>query len=256
MNSILTYIDNLDVGVGETRRINCPSCKGYKTFTVTNNMGRLLWNCYKASCNISGAEKKHLNVEQLREMISTREEEDMFFSIPEYIVDFKDNVIDFIVIKKYQEIYRKYCMHDIREDRAVFKIYDKTNVLTDAVGRSIFDRLPKWKRYGKSKVPYIIGSHQTSCVIVEDCISACVAAEHGVTGLALLGTSLLDEYKPYIAQYKTVIIALDPDAIPKTLQIAKELRGFVDNVKVLKLQDDIKYAKKKDINNLKEMAWN
>ena len=51
-------------------------------------------------------------------------------------------------------------------------------------------------------------------------------------------------------------MALDPDALPKTLQIAKELKGWVKDVKVLKLTDDLKYSKKKDIANLKEMIWN
>ena len=40
--SILEDID--DLPNGETKRINCPECGGYKTFTVTNNMGRMLLN--------------------------------------------------------------------------------------------------------------------------------------------------------------------------------------------------------------------
>ena len=36
---IKTYVKDLDIPVGESRRINCPVCKSYKTFTATNNMG-------------------------------------------------------------------------------------------------------------------------------------------------------------------------------------------------------------------------
>jgi hypothetical protein len=46
------------------------------------------------------------------------------------------------------------------------------------------------------------------------------------------------------------IIALDPDALPKTLQMAKELRGHVNDVRVLKLTDDLKYRNPTDMENL------
>jgi hypothetical protein len=51
-----------------------------------------------------------------------------------------------------------------------------------------------------------------------------------------------------------VIIALDPDAMPKTLAFAKELRGHVHDVKVLRLKDDLKYAEEEDINNLYKLT--
>ena len=96
-----------------------------------------------------------------------------------------------------------------------------------------------------------------TCVLVEDCISACVVSNYGIAGVALLGTSLLDEHKDILSTYfDKVIVALDPDALPKTLQIAKELKGWVKDVKVLKLTDDLKYSKKRDITKLKEIVWN
>ena len=48
--NIYEHINDIQLSVGESKRTNCPSCNGYKTFTVTNNMGRLVWNCYKSSC--------------------------------------------------------------------------------------------------------------------------------------------------------------------------------------------------------------
>ena len=154
-------------------------------------------------------------------------------------------------------------MHDVRENRAVFKIFNDEGIVIDAVGRSIGNRLPKWKRYGKSKVPFVSGVYNSltnerndTCVVVEDCISACVVSEYGMAGVALLGTSLLHEHKEFLSRYKKVIVALDPDALKKNLQIAKELRGWVDKVKVLRITDDLKYRNETDINNLKEMVWN
>ena len=66
----------------------------------------------------------------------------------------------------------------------------------------------------------------------------------------MLGTSLSDSHKKYLSQFSTAIIALDPDALPKTLSIAKELRGYVNNVRVLKLIDDLKYRNPTDLENL------
>jgi len=77
-----------------------------------------------------------------------------------------------------------------------------------------------------------------------------VVADMGFVGVAVLGTSLSESHKAYLSRFSTAIIALDPDASPKTLQIAKELRGHVDTVRVLRLQDDIKYRNPEDLDGL------
>ena len=46
-NNVLNTIG--DVPNGTTKRTNCPNCGGRNTFTVTNNLGSLVWKCYKAS---------------------------------------------------------------------------------------------------------------------------------------------------------------------------------------------------------------
>ena len=67
--NINNYVTDLGIGVGDSKRMSCPVCNGYKTFTVTNNMGRLLWNCYKSSCKLSGSSRVHLSVEDIRDAI-------------------------------------------------------------------------------------------------------------------------------------------------------------------------------------------
>jgi hypothetical protein len=66
----------------------------------------------------------------------------------------------------------------------------------------------------------------------------------------VLGTSLSESHKQYLSQFSTAIIALDPDALDKIMQFAKELRNYVKNVKVLRLKDDLKYRNEEDLNNL------
>jgi hypothetical protein len=247
--NIKEYVNDLSLSNGETKRINCPSCGGFKTFTVTNNMGSLVWNCYKASCKVSGGTRVHLTSEDIRKSLGHVEEEThaVSFDKPVWIVKDNDKI-------------RSFCdqweldadelglLYDVKESRVVFPVMHG-GAMVDATGRSLTHRLPKWKRYGKSSLPYAWG-HGKNAVVVEDCVSAAIVGDDVYVGVAVLGTSLSDYHKRYLSQFSTAIIALDPDALPKTLQFAKELRGYVDTVKVLRLTDDLKYRNPTDIENL------
>jgi DNA primase len=150
--------------------------------------------------------------------------------------------------------------YDIREDRIVFPITSNGKIV-DAIGRSLKNKLPKWKKYGNSGLPFSSGCGKVA-VVVEDCVSAVAIGSDVYVGVAVLGTSLSEIHKKYLSQFSTAIIALDPDALPKTLQFAKELRGHVQDIRVLRLQDDLKYFKKEDYNNLinltpkEKQIWN
>ena len=241
------FVENLDIPSGESRRLNCPVCKSYKTFTATNNMGSLLWNCYKASCSVGGSVRVKLSVDDIRRMKSVRAEPDPFV-LPEYIVPHDDrrDVVEFADQWGFDE---DHLMYDVKDHRAVFVCYDN-HVPVDAVGRSLGRRLPKWKRYGNSGLPFTHGCGNVA-VDVEDCVSAVVVGEcKSFVGVAILGTSLSESHKGYLAQFSTAVMALDPDALPKTLQYAKELRGYVQNVKVLRLDYDLKYRNPTDMEKL------
>ena len=110
-------------------------------------------------------------------------------------------------------------------------------------------------------LPFTFGCGNVA-VVVEDCLSALCIGSEVYVGVAVLGTTLTDIHKRYLSQFSTAIIALDPDALPKTMQFAKELRGHVNTVKVLRLTDDLKYRREEDIINLTnitpkgEPTWN
>jgi len=251
MNNIYNIVSDLGLSNGETKRMNCPNCKGYKTFTATNNMGSLVWNCYKVSCRVSGGTRVHLSVEDIKAGFAGAEEFVMdTFELPTYIIPHRDNVY-----------MNRWCdtwgldmdelglLYDVKESRVVFPVMHQGKMV-DATGRSLSGhRLPKWKRYGKSGLPYTHGCGKVA-VVVEDCVSAAVVGYGNFVGVALLGTSLQESHKRYLAQFSTAVVALDPDALPKTLAMAKELRGHVNDVRVLRLKDDIKYRDPTDMENL------
>ncbi len=63
--NIYNIVKELDIPNGHTKRMSCPNC-GEKTFTVTNNMGSLLWNCYRASCGVKGGARVRMSADDIR----------------------------------------------------------------------------------------------------------------------------------------------------------------------------------------------
>ena len=258
INDIYSLVLQLDLRNGETKRMNCPNCNGYKTFTATNNMGKLVWNCYKVSCSISGGVRVQLTSEDIKKSLgyAVKELDNADFSMPEYVVPYSGqrDITRFTARFGIDEWELHY---DVKDNRAVFPIMDN-GYIVDAVGRSLRNSLPKWKKYGNSGLPYSFGCGKVA-VIVEDCVSACVVGRGEFVGVAVLGTSLVESHKKYLSQFSTVVVALDPDALPKTIAFSKELRGHVDEVKVLRLTDDLKYQNKVDMENLARIgdtSWN
>jgi antirestriction protein ArdC len=92
--------------------------------------------------------------------------------------------------------------------------------------------------------------------VVEDCVSAAVVGNvKSFVGVALLGTSLQQTHKQYLAQFSTVLVALDPDAIAKSATHAQALENYVNTVKILNLQQDFKYRNDRDMKLLGDMQW-
>ena len=253
---IRNFVDDLNVANGATVRRNCPVCDGFKTFTVTNKNGMTVWNCYKAGCSIHGGTRTYLSVDDIRNTMRGREETDPVWIKPDYIVQGNKHAD----LQKFLDIWSLQSMqpspmYDVKEHRIVFPIF-RGRAMVDGAGRSLNGRLPKWKRYGGSGLPYMYGSDKVA-VIVEDAISAAVVGSTcSCTGVALLGTSLQSAHKKPLAKYAKLIVALDPDALPKTLGIAQELRSIHSEVSVLKLTDDLKYRNPRDIQNLENLIWN
>jgi hypothetical protein len=253
--NIYNYVSDLQLSVGESKRLNCPNCNGYKTFSATNNMGQLLWNCYKVSCTISGSARIHLSVDDIRDAIDPSVIDDGIsaFTLPDYVVQHNNRPNVLAWCNKWNiDINNIEVFYDVKEDRVVFPVIHNDKMV-DATGRSLGKRLPKWKRYGKNNLPFVHG-HGNVAVVVEDCVSAIAVGSGVYAGVAVLGTSLAESHKRYLSQFSTAIIALDPDAVPKTLAFAKELRGYVNDVKVLRVVDDLKYRRKEDFDNLTKLT--
>tara|TARA_R110002020_G_scaffold368331_1_gene580181 strand:- start:1690 stop:2448 length:759 start_codon:yes stop_codon:yes gene_type:complete len=246
----MIHASDFDVANGETKRMNCPECGGVKTFTVTNNMGDLVWNCYKVSCTVSGGTRVPLTIDDIQKRFHVGEEKPQEeFALPQCIVSRSGGVyMNRWCARWGLDAEELGLMYDVKEDRVVFPVIHDDKIV-DATGRTLGKRIPKWKRYGNSGLPYVSGRGKVA-VVVEDCVSAAVVGFGSFVGVALLGTSLQDSHRRYLAQFSTAIIALDPDALTKSIQMAKELRGHVNDVRIIKLEDDIKYRNPTDMEKL------
>lgn len=242
------YINEMHLECDEVRRTDCPVCGGKNTFTATNSAGDVLYNCYKAGCSVRGAHRTRLTVDQVvNRLQKNKQVNDTDFVMPRYIT--RSTKVGLFADQ--WGIPSDDLLFDIKDNRVVFPVL-RDNKLVDAVGRAINKSSMKWKRYNNSDSLYRKGYGPTG-VVVEDAISASVVptVSSALTGIALMGTSMRDEYISQLRSFDKLVIALDPDARDKTISITKKLRSVGFNTSALNLTDDIKYRRTNDVRSLK-----
>ncbi len=231
------YVESLDMQPLTNYRSDCPVCDGSNTFSVTDDGVQRLWYCFHADCNVKGYTSVKLTKEFATQALSrnklTRPEPDVpkevNFEEPPTFVSLSRNVDAELYARKVSayDAYlsgRADIRYDFKRHRVVYMVRDGRKTV-DAVGRALRDVRPKWYRYGKSQVPFVCGTSDIAFV-VEDCASAC-AVSNKVTGMALLGTNLLNEHVRRLADYRHVFIAMDKDATDKALDMVRRLHFLV-----------------------------
>lgn len=248
-------IQELNLEDEATQRLDCVECGKRNTLTVTRIDGKILWNCYSASCSIGGvtdAEYSRKDVTNKVHLVP-KEKDNKPFVVPEYFVrdvTRSSDCLNYIKEFNFMSVYDKNperFMYDVKGDRLAFMtVHD--GVVVGAVGRALKYGI-KWYRYDNCHTPFIIQGGDSIAVVVEDCTSACVVSNVG-TGIALLGTNLLTEHIQYIKPYKNLVVALDRDATDKAIDIQRKLAIHVENCRVLILERDLKYENETSIKNL------
>ena len=248
------YVESLTIVPYGRFRSDCPSCGKSNTFSVNDNGFERLWFCFHADCNVKGATGVSLTKENSKSAFVKREpikeEADVKFKIPDTFVSLSRNINAENYLKKTNS-YDAYLAgladirYDFQRDRVAYLVKEGDKVV-DATGRNLTDNKPKWLRYGNSKHPFVCGTSD-NCFVVEDCPSAC-SVSNLVTGLALMGTSLLDSHIQVIRNYKKIFVALDKDATRKAVDIVRHLSNHVPT-KLVVLKKDLKNMEKEDRND-------
>ena len=265
-NNIRQFVNDLDLTEGgRPYRGDCPECRGRNTFTATKELGDIKYNCFKLGCTVGGIYGTDMTAaeihryreqqQQQRAYTNIKKEKDTM-EIPEYVVTPKASHT------KHQRYIRRWgialgdVMYDVKDERVVFPIKHDGRIV-DAVGRAVGKKQnPKWYRYTGEADYYTIGTGST-LLIVEDVVSAVIAVQEMpyITAMAILGTSMNPKHFEKIGEYDKVIIALDPDAIGKTVEYRREIELWTGRkTTAMNLQDDIKYKMEEDLEKLKELC--
>jgi len=263
MQKIKTYLQTFDIKEGVSYRGKCPACGRANTFTATKQDGVILYHCYSLSCGVKGAHSEGMTAQEIMNRLNSKDTpkdtQEVFTLVwPEYVVQ---PSAEHTLMKRFVsrwELEHEDLMYDVKDRRAVIPIYYKGGLI-DAVGRALDGAIPKWYRYSGVADVYkrIVGNSNGIVIIVEDVISAITAAKlvPGLTGMAILGTSLSPAVVKHLDGYYKVIIALDPDAAHKTLQYKREVEAWTGlETHALRLDDDLKYRVCSDLTKLKEIV--
>lgn len=249
--------------------MNCPSCQGYNSFSVTNDKGKIKYICFRNSCKLHGIYKKDLSLSDIK--LIHKQEEPKPLHIEDCIgweqnLSSNSAAMDYIVRNNCFEAYKKWperFFYDRIQDRIVFVSYETRNSFNIAVGRCLHKSKQKWFKY--VSLPFTMFSfpsakHNTDndvCFICEDTASCASLCRFGI-GIALCGTVYNIHSLIQVIKGKEVYICLDADAIETSLKLKRDLEGIgkFDKVKVLRLSDDAKYLKyeqiEKELQNGKE----
>jgi len=245
------YVESLTIAPYGRYRSDCPLCGKPNTFSVTDNGFERLWNCFHADCHTKGGTGISLTKDNSKQAFVKRQVKEevtkVDFVIPDTFVSLSRNINAENYVKQVQS-YDAYLdgmadiRYDFQRDRVVYLVKDGDKVI-DATGRSLTNSKPKWLRYGTSKMPFVCGLSD-NLFVVEDCPSAC-SISNIVTGMALMGTSLLDSHIQVIQNYKKIFVALDRDATRKAVDIVRHLSNYVPT-KLVVLKKDLKNMEREE----------
>ena len=247
-------LSNVRVREGETKRIDCPFCGGKSTFTITNNDGRKVWNCYKNSCHVHGATGSLRSLGLVRKKLV-----DQVISKDQKTTEPLPAVVSMDVVGRPEVVRYLHSVNALEAvERGMVKVgYDPKehrvlfymNNNEGAVGRALDGRKPKWKAFGNTTGIFSCGVGRHA-VLVEDAASACALGvadpDFLVTGVALLGTNLSPLQKRQLLAYKSITICLDNDASKRAIMLLRKLEGLVPAT-VKFLNDDLKWMTKSKI---------
>lgn len=246
----IDILSSIKIKDGEKRSLDCPFCGGRKKFGVLKQDGKLLWNCFRASCGVKGSYRVGRSITGVKDYIHKRETKAVYYnSLPSIVssVDHHPEAMAYLESVNSLEAYNRGLIkikYAPRDNRVLFYTEDGQG----AVGRALDNRTPKWFTYGNTAEGIVVGNGTP--VLVEDTPSACsVSRVEGYSGFALLGTRITPSIKSSLRQFTHVLIVLDKDASTKALSLVKSVQS-VCNATVRFTETDLKCLTYEQIQNV------
>ena len=244
----LKIVQTIPVHEGETVVVTCPFCYGPKKLAVSKSGGKILWYCYRASCEAKGAYSGRRNQKAVRDYLNNTapDKKKPVKPIPSITtsVDNHPPAMEYLRSVNSVEAYKNKLIN-IRyapaEDRVLF--YGNNG----AVGRSLRRFGPKWLSYGELPDGIHVGTGDIA-VLVEDTPSACAVSRlDGLVGVALLGTTITSGINKTLSKFNEVYLVLDKDASLKSIA---QIRRVNRSIKVRLTNIDLKHMNTEQINHL------
>jgi len=241
---IMTYAEQLQIikdiplREGDTKVITCPFCGGQKKLAISKIDGKLMWNCYRASCEGKGIHSGKRDLQSAKNYLTgqIRKREVYVRPLPSITTSVENHkpALDYLASVNSLEAYRNGYIkvrYDPSEDRVLF--YSGEGV----VAKSLRSYGPKWMTLGSIPAGVHIGTG-TTAVLVEDVPSACsVSRVNGLVGVAMLGTNITKALNKATEKYLNKYLCLDKDASAKAIVIKRQLGA---NLKVRFISKDLK----------------
>ncbi len=235
----LKTVQTIPVQEGETVVVTCPFCYGPKKLAVSKSGGKLLWYCYRASCDAKGAYSGRRNQKTVRDYLNNTAptKNKPIKPIPSITTSVENHApaMEYLKSVNSVEAYQnKYInvRYAPAEDRVLFYGHN------GAVGRSLRKFGPKWLSYGELPDGIHVGSGDIA-VLVEDTPSACAVSRlDGIVGVALLGTTVTSSIKKTLSKFTNKYLVLDKDASLKSIA---HIRRVDRSLKVRLTSVDLKY---------------
>lgn len=225
----LAEVERIKLREGERRTMDCPFCGARRKFTIDRlDDGRLIWNCYRASCNVKGIKNVGRSVDSAKSYLKGEAKTDRRRTTPLPAITTRvENSPEAMRYLKSVNSWDAYesGLIDIRFDPGSRRVLFYNDDQTGAVGRALGAGV-KWMTYGDCSSGIHVGDSKNAAVLVEDAPSACsVSRLKEYTGVALLGTTITNTIKSALLVYNSIYIILDSDASSKAVSLSKRLRG-------------------------------
>ena len=236
---------------GDRKTMDCPFCGGKNKFTIDKFEGKLVWNCYRASCTVRGSLVEGRSVASVKKYLSgdsSARRRASYRAIPEITTKIENipaameylKSVNSLAAFERGDINIRYA---VKENRVLFYNQDGTG----AVGRSLRPIKTKWWTYGDVTGGIHVGQGDHA-VMVEDVPSACAISNVSyLTGVALLGTNINKDITKSLKKFNKVTLILDNDASTKALMLLRKI-GMDCRIRLTK--HDLKYLPSEKINNL------
>ena len=244
----LQIIKDIPLREGDTKVITCPFCGGQKKLAISKIDGKLMWNCYRASCEGKGIHTGKRDLQSAKNYLTgqIRKREVYVRPLPSITTSVENHkpALDYLASVNSLEAYRNGYIkvrYDPSEDRVLF--YSGEGV----VAKSLRSYGPKWMTLGSIPAGVHIGTG-TTAVLVEDVPSACsVSRVNGLVGVAMLGTNITKALNKATEKYLNKYLCLDKDASAKAIVLKRQ---FGAGLKVRLLSQDLKVLSKSQISQL------